>query len=872
MRTVSRCFFLLVLVAVSALSFGQTPSFQTIGGGFIVHGMSGDGNTLVGELGGQPAAWSTTQGVYMLSVTAPYDHGYASDASFDGKVIVGNTRNGTATQASIWRNNVRTDSSDKRAMFVSNDGTFFVTWSEAYDEPVWHSATQTKSVGGIYDAEAMSGDGQFVSGPGAFYYGTVDIWDSSGQHKEFYHNSENDPYRLTALTLHGEQAYGIDTDEAYKGAGTYIYWKEVRTNTIIKQFNYSVIDARAVIAAVADDNSVASLADLVHFPGTTTVIPLADLLKTQGVDASSFTGIDIRAVSSDGLVLCGTARDASGTFLSWRASLGLFGTSDVYKIVPNTSFHVAAPGVKANDLVPSSATAVLVDQPQNGTVTLAADGSFTYHPAANFIGRDSFTYKISKNGHTGPAVTAVLKVGVPQSLTLTPSGIAGGGKVSAKVILNFVAFAPTEVKVSASKPTLVTMPSSVVVPAGQRFTSFSIGTARVATTTNTTITATLSTVSVSSGLTIGAYSPAKVTVMPNPISGGLRGTVHVELWKPAPAGGVTVNLSSSNTFYAKVPASYTVPAGAQSFNVSVVTYQSQFPNGVQITASGDNGSASGNFNVIPPTITSISPYPTSVKSGNRIRLTVNLNTPANRYTYYFTIGEHSGYTIANAQSGDVNVDVGRTDNQEIDYPITVRGTNGEILTTSVHVTPSALTGVKFDYGSTLVGGTPLTIRPEFDGIADPGSAVTFTSSNTSVVPTPAAKPGGSTVTVQTNGVTATTTVTITATYKGITKSGSVTVTPAALKSLGVNPVTVKGGATSTGTVTLNGFAGPGGIKVTLTSGNTAAATVPASVTVPQNADHVTFTITTKPVTSTTSFAIYAAYGGSTKAVSFNVTK
>ena len=54
----------------------------------------------------------------------------------------------------------------------------------------------------------------------------------------------------------------------------------------------------------------------------------------------------------------------------------------------------AAGGVLANDsdIDGDALTVTLVDGPPNGTVTLGADGSFEYTPAADFNGADSFTY------------------------------------------------------------------------------------------------------------------------------------------------------------------------------------------------------------------------------------------------------------------------------------------------------------------------------------------------------------------------------------------------------------------------------------------------------------------------------------------------
>ena len=45
-----------------------------------------------------------------------------------------------------------------------------------------------------------------------------------------------------------------------------------------------------------------------------------------------------------------------------------------------------------------SLTAVLVSGPSHGTLTLNADGSFSYTPATDYTGTDSFTYKDSGGG------------------------------------------------------------------------------------------------------------------------------------------------------------------------------------------------------------------------------------------------------------------------------------------------------------------------------------------------------------------------------------------------------------------------------------------------------------------------------------------
>jgi hypothetical protein len=93
----------------------------------------------------------------------------------------------------------------------------------------------------------------------------------------------------------------------------------------------------------------------------------------------------------------------------------------------------------------------------------------------------------------------------------------------------------------------------------------------------------------------------------------------------------------------------------------------------------------------------------------------------------------------------------------------------------------------------------------------------------------------------------------------------------ALSSLTLNPTSVVGGNSSTGTVTLSGAAPSGGAVVALSSSNTAAARVPSSVTVAAGATSATFTVSTSAVAASTTVSISGTYGGATRSVSLTVT-
>jgi len=89
--------------------------------------------------------------------------------------------------------------------------------------------------------------------------------------------------------------------------------------------------------------------------------------------------------------------------------------NDVYTTAEDTLLTTDAPGVLLNDTDPDGDTlnAVLVSNPSHGTVTLNANGSFTYRPNTNYNGTDTFTYRATDGIATsGPATVTITVIPV----------------------------------------------------------------------------------------------------------------------------------------------------------------------------------------------------------------------------------------------------------------------------------------------------------------------------------------------------------------------------------------------------------------------------------------------------------------------------
>jgi len=182
------------------------------------------------------------------------------------------------------------------------------------------------------------------------------------------------------------------------------------------------------------------------------------------------------------------------------------------------------------------------------------------------------------------------------SLVLNPSSITGGQRATGTVTLTATAPSGGVVVTLSSANSAASVPSSVVIPATSLSANFTITTTAVTTTTVGNITATYSGASKSAILTVNPPAPGAIsslTLSPSTIVGGSTATGTVTITKAAPAGGIVVNLTSSNSTRAKVPATVLIPAGALSQVFNITTTATKQKTNVRITASyaGVNKSA-----------------------------------------------------------------------------------------------------------------------------------------------------------------------------------------------------------------------------------------------------------------------------------------
>jgi hypothetical protein len=282
---------------------------------------------------------------------------------------------------------------------------------------------------------------------------------------------------------------------------------------------------------------------------------------------------------------------------------------------------------------------------------------------------------------------------------------------------------------------------------------------------------------------------SSITLAPSSIQGGTDVTGEVGLSGRAPAGGLVIQLSSSNPAVAHPSqASVTVPEGATTRGFTVTTVPVGQSTTVTIAAFADGVSKSALLNV-QAVLSSVSLARASVRGGYGVGGVVRLFLPApsGGLAVQLTSSNPAAVTVpasitvpAGATAGNFTalaIPVGQLTS------VTITATVGGVgKTAQLSVEPPALYALTLG-AAELQAGLSATGEVRLSGPApSAGFAVTLSSSDRAVAAVPASVivPGGATTvqfTYTADKVAKATTVRITASAAGTTRTRELTVNP-----------------------------------------------------------------------------------------------
>ncbi len=527
--------------------------------------------------------------------------------------------------------------------------------------------------------------------------------------------------------------------------------------------------------------------------------------------------------------------------------------------------------------------------------------------------RSQHGYIGSTAAHTAWSATGtftVLATPLRMGAVTFPSPKFSGGEARGSVEITGAAPAGgATVALTASNPNLLPeLPASVFITAGESSANVLVAPTGfpnslrgmrvgfVTTPTPVTVTATYNGTSASTTITIvpPKLNDTPFQLFPVKATGGahMDGIVDLEIGcfagfcdGLAPPGGFVVNLSSSSPA-ATVPPSMTIPGGAGGDGFPIATSPVSAVTILTITAQAGDATAKWYLELTPPPAPdSLALDPIETAGGSRgivriplssmrghdqiLRLTSSnpavatvpefVTIPASTETGIFFME-----TSAVAARTVVTITVtGGGVNRSADlvvHPSLPELTGFSVSPTSVPGGQSA-TGTVTLGSAAPTGGVAVSLSSSLPGSVSVPASVTVPAGATSATFTATTFPGSGATTAQ---LVATLGETMLFAALGVTQAQSTTLT-----SLTVSPTTVTGGASSTGTVRLSAPAPAGGAVVTL-SDNSAAASVPASVTVSAGAVSRTFTVTTSAVSSQTAVTITGSFGGVTRNANLTV--
>jgi VCBS repeat-containing protein len=248
------------------------------------------------------------------------------------------------------------------------------------------------------------------------------------------------------VTLNSDGSFTYTPTANYNGTDSFNYRArdgQANSNTVTVTITITAVNDAPVAVNDAYTTAVNTALN-VAFPGV--------LSNDTDIDGNPLTAVLVATVSHGSLTL-----NSNGSFIftptsgyagtdtfTYRANDGTANSNtatvtitinsvnnapvavnDAYTTPEDTVLNVTAPGVLNNDTDADGdpLTAVKISDPANGTVTLNGNGSFSYTPAANYNGTDTFSYQANDGqANSNVAIITITITPVNDAPVLNPIG------------------------------------------------------------------------------------------------------------------------------------------------------------------------------------------------------------------------------------------------------------------------------------------------------------------------------------------------------------------------------------------------------------------------------------------------------------------
>ena len=605
--------------------------------------------------------------------------------------------------------------------------------------------------------------------------------------------------------------------------------------------------------------------------GRVTVSPATVVIPAGGNTGTfSVTGVAEGSVT----ITCSSPGYTSGSASGEVRTLGAITLASGVTVGPGQS---ATLGVSLVTAAPAGGVTIALSSGDTSKVTVTPsvvipEGSTTPSTPAQVTGVafGSATITASAPGFAGDSE----RVDVAAALSFQPATTSVGAGGSQSLTLRLSVAAPAgglPVTLTSNNEAVVTVPATANIPAAATSTSIVVtgvagGTAR--------ITATAGVPEIASGSADITVTSSGSLILPNvSVPVGQTAAFPIQLSAPAPPGGVSVTLTSSDAAKVRIsPGSVSIAAGAFSpspqpqvegvswgsatiravapgFGIATRTVQATGALGFTQSSLSLNARETRNLNL---TVSVAAPagglaVNISASPGGIVTVPASVMVPAG--------GTTVAVAVTGAAAGTTTVRASAAGFSDATAEVNVAASPDIILPAGVAVAP----GESVPFPVRLANPAPAPVFITLES-SDPSKATLTTSmllvSEGQTTPT---------ATPRINGISSGT-VTITATANGY-QPANATVTVGLALSFQPASIEIIGTETRQLTLLLSGPAPGGGLTVNLSSGNTAAATVPGSVVIGAGSSSASVAVTGVAPGA----AVITATSGSASSATANVT-